>query len=89
MMLKTSKNIELTKPRKNKVKISGSGRNEIGNMVVNNNEVSNNKISNSQVGKKKNHQKISKSKKPTRSKDFSDFFICGTRLVFIKLRQMY
>ena len=87
-MLKTL-SIELPKSRKSKIKVGVNdrdklnGRNEFGNIEVSGNKVEEKKVEDNQVARKKNHQKMSKSKKTV---SFSDFFTAGTRLAFTKLK---
>ena len=78
------------KTQKSGVGIGAKNRNEYNSRVEYNgrdefggNEIDGSKFKDNKVAKKKNHQKISKSKKIVRSSDFLTF---GARLVFIKLK---
>ena len=88
--MKTLENIKSTiRPGKNKVGIDDNGRNEYdskdkfdGNKV-DSAEVDGSEVEDNKITKKKNHQKMSKSKKIIRS---LNFFTPKPRLVLTKLR---
>ena len=64
---------------------------EIGDKdEINGGEVNGNKVDNNDVVEEKNYQKISKSKKLSKSKKTElGFFILGAKLAFNKLRQSF
>ena len=61
-------------------------KDEINDSKIDGNKIKDKKIKNNKFVKKKNYQRISKSKKTV---GFSNFFTTGTRLVFTKLRQVF
>lgn len=85
-MLKILGNTKSTRLGKSKVEIGDNSKNEFINIMVNDNEIDKNEFGNSEVERKKNYQNISRSKKSTKPKDFSDFFTSRARLTFTILR---
>lgn len=64
-----------------------NGRSELDSgSEVDNSEVSGDKVEDNKIARKKNYQKISKSKKMV---SFLEFFIFGARLMFTKLKQAF